>query len=66
MKKIVQEIWTLKNLKVFVTKLGGKNVAVVINVWDDTECGRYWSNYTHIYVPEKWYKKSKESRRAMF
>ena len=27
---------------------------VVINKWDDPECGRYWANYTHIYTPEKY------------
>ena len=30
-----------------------KHGFVVINEWDDAECGRYWDNYTQIYTPEK-------------
>ena len=30
-----------------------KHGFVVINIWDDVYCGRYWSNYNMVYVPEK-------------
>lgn len=33
-----------------------KHGFVVINIWDDPYCGRYWSNYDSIYVPEKYFK----------
>jgi len=26
---------------------------VVINIWDDAYCGRYWINYDSIYIPKK-------------
>ena len=26
---------------------------VVINIWDDPYCGRYWDNYTNIFIPSK-------------
>jgi hypothetical protein len=26
---------------------------VVINIWDDAYCGRYWSNYKKVYTPKK-------------
>jgi len=30
-----------------------KHGFVVINIWDDVYCGRYWANYTEVYVPNK-------------
>src|SRR5258708_20019341 len=27
---------------------------VVINIWDKAYCGRYWANYTDIYIPNKY------------
>ena len=27
---------------------------VVINIWDKPYCGRYWANYTDIYIPNKY------------
>ena len=30
-----------------------KHGFVVINIWDDAYCGRYWDNYKKIYIPEK-------------
>jgi hypothetical protein len=27
---------------------------VVINIWDDAYCGRYWDNYNQIYIPKKY------------
>jgi hypothetical protein len=30
-----------------------KHGFVVINIWDEAHCGRYWSNYDNIYVPKK-------------
>jgi Poxvirus A32 protein len=30
-----------------------KHGFVVINLWDDVYCGRYWSNYNSIYTPNK-------------
>jgi len=29
---------------------------VVINIWDDAYCGRYWANYNKIYTPKKYIK----------
>lgn len=31
-----------------------KHGFVVINIWDEAHCGRYWSNYDNIYVPKKY------------
>jgi hypothetical protein len=31
-----------------------KHGFVVINIWDDAYCGRYWDNYTKIYIPNKY------------
>jgi len=31
-----------------------KHGFVVINIWDDAYCGRYWANYNKIYIPEKY------------
>ena len=31
-----------------------KHGFVVINIWDEAFCGRYWSNYDNIYVPKKY------------
>ena len=31
-----------------------KHGFVVINIWDDAFCGRYWDNYNSIYVPNKY------------
>jgi hypothetical protein len=31
-----------------------KHGFVVINIWDDGYCGRYWSNYNKIYIPKKY------------
>jgi hypothetical protein len=33
-----------------------KHGFVVINIWNDPYCGRYWANYNGIYVPEKFFK----------
>jgi hypothetical protein len=30
-----------------------KHGFVVINIWDEAYCGRYWSNYNTIYTPKK-------------
>jgi len=30
---------------------------VVINIWDDAYCGRYWANYDEIYIPKKYSEK---------
>lgn len=32
-----------------------KHGFVVINIWDEYYCGRYWSNYDNIYVPKKYF-----------
>ena len=29
-----------------------KHGFVVINIWDEAYCGRYWSNYDNIYIPK--------------
>lgn len=34
-----------------------KHGFVVINLWDEDYCGRYWSNYDNIYVPKKYFSK---------
>ena len=26
---------------------------IVVNIWDDSYCGRYWDNYNSIYIPKK-------------
>lgn len=31
-----------------------KHGFVVINIWDEAHCGRYWSNYDNIYIPKKY------------
>src|SRR5271165_4322983 len=31
-----------------------KHGFVVINMWDDAYCGRYWGNYNNIYIPKKY------------
>src|SRR5271157_4202186 len=31
-----------------------KHGFVVINIWDDAYCGRYWDNYNNIYIPKKY------------
>jgi hypothetical protein len=31
-----------------------KHGFVVINIWDEASCGRYWSNYDNIYIPKKY------------
>jgi guanylate kinase len=31
-----------------------KHGFVVINIWDDAYCGRYWANYNSIYVPKNY------------
>ena len=31
-----------------------KHGFVVINLWDDAYCGRYWLNYTDLYIPNKY------------
>ena len=31
-----------------------KHGFVVINIWDDAYCGRYWNNYNNIYIPKKY------------
>ena len=33
-----------------------KHGFVVINLWDDAYCGRYWLNYTDVYIPNKYSK----------
>ncbi|HLX52491.1 MAG TPA: ATPase/DNA packaging protein [Aquella sp.] len=33
-----------------------KHGFVVINIWDNAYCGRYWANYNKIYTPEKYIK----------
>jgi hypothetical protein len=30
-----------------------KHGFVVINIWDEAFCGRYWANYNSIYIPKK-------------
>src|SRR5271169_5987749 len=30
-----------------------KHGFVVINIWDDAYCGRYWANYNEVYTPTK-------------
>ena len=30
-----------------------KHGFVVINIWDDAYCGRYWANYNTVYTPNK-------------
>jgi Poxvirus A32 protein len=32
-----------------------KHGFVVINIWDEAFCGRYWSNYDNIYIPKKYF-----------
>jgi hypothetical protein len=34
-----------------------KHGFVVINIWDEAYCGRYWSNYDNIYIPKKYFSK---------
>lgn len=31
-----------------------KHGFVVINIWDDAYCGRYWANYKSIYIPKNY------------
>ena len=31
-----------------------KHGFVVVNIWDDAYCGRYWINYNKIYIPKKY------------
>ena len=31
-----------------------KHGFVVINLWDNAYCGRFWNNYTHIYIPSRY------------
>ena len=31
-----------------------KHGFVVFNLWDNAYCGRYWDNYTHVYIPSKY------------
>jgi len=31
-----------------------KHGFLVINLWDEAYCGRYWSNYNKIYIPKKY------------
>jgi hypothetical protein len=33
-----------------------KHGFVVINIWDDDYCGRYWDNYNKVYTPRKYLK----------
>ena len=30
-----------------------KHGFVVINLWDDAYCGKYWANYKEVYIPKK-------------
>ena len=47
-----------KEFKSFCDKAWMKKYGFVgKNISDDVECGRYWSNYTPVFVPEKYYKK---------
>lgn len=32
-----------------------KHGFVVINIWEESYCGRYWSNYNNIYIPKKYF-----------
>jgi hypothetical protein len=34
-----------------------KHGFVVINIWDEAYCGRYWSNYDNIYIPKQYFSK---------
>ena len=44
-----------KELKLFCDNAWMKKHGfVVFNLWDTAYCGRYWDNYTHIYVPTKY------------
>ena len=31
-----------------------KHGFVVINLWDNAYCGRFWNNYTHVYIPSRY------------
>ena len=31
-----------------------KHGFVVINLWDNIYCGRFWDNYTHVYIPSRY------------
>jgi len=33
-----------------------KHGYIVVNLWDESFCGRYWANYSHVYTPEKYIK----------
>jgi len=43
-KKFCYDAWSIKH------------GFVVINIWDESECGRYIQNYKTIYIPEKYVK----------
>jgi hypothetical protein len=40
-KKFCDDAWTKKH------------GYIVVNLWDESYCGRYWVNYLHVYTPEK-------------
>ena len=44
-----------KELKLFCDNAWMKKHGfVVFNLWDNAYCGRYWDNYTHVYIPTKY------------
>lgn len=44
-----------KEFKEFCDHAWSKNHGfVVINIWDKAYCGRYWANYTEVYIPSKY------------
>jgi hypothetical protein len=46
-----------KEFKQFCDEAWNKKFGfVVINIWDEPYCGRYWSNYNKIYIPDKFIK----------
>jgi hypothetical protein len=46
-----------KEFKTFCDDAWGKKFGfVVIYIWDDAYCGRYWKNYNYVYTPDKFKK----------
>jgi Cdc6-like AAA superfamily ATPase len=46
-----------KEFKLFCDRAWSKKHGfVVINIWDDVYCGRYWANYNEVYTPTKYIK----------
>ena len=44
-----------KEFQAFYTETWSKKHSfIVINLWDDAEFGRYWSNYKSVYIPNKY------------